>query len=107
MSPEVYALRTKVMGFLREAKAVADFPRVDVRITDCDRSALGTARMGDHIIWIPASSVGRPDLRHIVFHEILHAVKAVEHVRGCPLMDAYISPTTSEQQDQIFRSHMV
>lgn len=106
MNPEVYALRSRVMNIIYEAKGLADFGRIDVRITDCNREALGTARMGDHIVWIPASSVEREDLRHIVFHEIVHAVKAQPHVPGCPLMDAFISDTTREQQDKAFQKYM-
>ena len=107
MSDSTYTLRRKVMGYVYEAKAVADFPRVDVRITDSDQGRiLGVARMGDLIIWIPASSTGRSDLRHIVFHEIVHAVKAQGHVIGCPLMSACISSTTREQQDTAFRHYM-
>jgi hypothetical protein len=69
-----------------------EFPRVDVRITDLtpESEAMGTmatARLGDRIIWVPASTLEDDyDLHRIVFHELLHAVYSIRHIESCPLM---------------------
>lgn len=89
MSPAVYELRRKVIGLIYEAKRLVDLPRVDVRVTDNKGDTLGCARMGGNIIWITESSVAS---RAVVFHEILHAVFAQDHVKGCPLMAEQIDP---------------
>ena len=106
MNDSTYTLRRRVLGHVYEAKKLTGgkMPRVDIRITDCTRErVLGQARMGDCVVWIPASSVGRADLRHIVFHELLHAVYGLGHCEGCPLMASVIRETTREQQDERFR----
>ena len=108
MNPETYKLRRKVIDLVYEAKRISavELPRIDVRITDCNREGtLGTARMGDRIVWIPATSTDRDDLRHIVFHEILHAVFGQPHVKGCPLMDAHISKVPTSEIDRLFRHY--
>lgn len=90
MNKNTYALRKMVIDFIYEAKQmIPTLPRIEVRITDCNRhEVLGTARMNDCVIWIPASTLKRPknDIRQIVFHEILHAAYGVDHVDSCPLM---------------------
>jgi hypothetical protein len=95
-----------VMEFIYEAKdLVPTLPRIDVRITDCDRhNVLGTARMNDCIVWIPASTLkmSKNDARQIVFHEILHAAYGVEHVDSCPLMGPYFKKMTKSQAEKLF-----
>ena len=105
MNDETYALRRVVMGYIYEAKALLGdkFKRVDVRITDCSEACvMGTARMGGCIIWIPASTIKDPALviRHVVFHELAHAVFNAEHNSRCPLMRPVIGNTTKAQQDK-------
>lgn len=110
MNDDVYKLRRKVMDCIYEAKKVVILPRIDVRITDCDdRHVLGTARMGDNIIWIPAETLTRSplEIRHVVFHEICHAAFNTEHDSECPLMAPVISKTTKEQQDNALMKHAV
>lgn len=105
MNPETYALRRKVIGFVYEAKELLgdSFKRVDVRITDCSEPrTLGTAKMGDCIMWIPASTLSKKNdlaVRHVVFHELAHAIFAAEHNNKCPLMAPVINDTSRKQQD--------
>ena len=93
MNDHTYALRRRVIELIYEAKRTIDFPRIDVRITDHVRhEVLGTARLRDCIIWIPAKTVleGTDMLRHVVFHEIVHAVTGFRHDDNCPLMCAVV-----------------
>lgn len=83
MSSEVYALRRQVINLIHEAKKLVNLPRIDVRVTDNHKTILGVARMGEKVIWITEDTVAS---RAVVFHEILHAVFAQDHVVGCPLM---------------------
>lgn len=109
MDSSVYALRRKVMGYIYEAKNLLDgnMERVDVRITETDRQeTLGVARMNDKILWIPNDKVDHPQLRATVFHELLHTLKGIPHVDGCPLMGAVAVETTKEQEDNLFLSYM-
>jgi len=89
MSNEIYLLRRKVINLIYEAKEVANLPRIDVRVTDTPRnSILGVAGLNDNIIWITekAISYGEARLRHVVYHEIVHAVTGFRHDSDCPLM---------------------
>jgi len=83
MSSDVYALRRQVINLIHEAKKLVDLPRINVRVTDKHETILGVAKMGKNIIWITEKTVAS---RAVVFHEILHAVFAQEHAKGCPLM---------------------
>ena len=92
MSPEVFAMRRKVMEYLYEAKALLrangiEMPRVEVRIAKSTKFA-GLGRLGGNIIWIEPSTLKYSELkiRHIVFHEIVHAVTGFMHDDDCPLM---------------------
>lgn len=88
MSSDVYALRRQVINLIHEAKKLVELPRINVRITDKHETILGVARMGKNVIWITEETVAS---RAVVFHEILHAVFAQDHVKGCPLMAERIS----------------
>lgn len=113
MDNATFALRRQVIGHVRECKALLDgsLPRIEVRITESHREGiLGTARMGDCVVWIPAKTVtGRFSefLRQVVFHEVLHAAFAVSHSEDCPLMAPHITkkPLTKEQCDNLFLKH--
>lgn len=106
MNKDTYALRRMVMGFVYEAKELApNLPRIEVRITDCDRhNVLGTARMNDCVVWIPASTLkmSQDDIRQIVFHEILHAAYGVEHVKNCPLMGPIFKKLDETTTNKLF-----
>jgi hypothetical protein len=92
MDSQTYSERSKVMQYIRMAKSLlkaegVNLPRIDVRITEHGRELLGLARMNDNIIWIPETTVNRPEiLKHVVFHEILHACYGIKHYNDCPLM---------------------
>jgi len=108
MNKDTYELRRMVMAHIYNAKRILinvgyALPRIDVRIGDRhDDHVLGCARMGDNIIWIDASTAKQTNiLQHVVYHELCHAVRAIEHVNGCPLMGdtlkANIPPATIEK----------
>lgn len=100
MSPEVYALRRKVIDLIYEAKKlVPSLPRIEVRVTENNSKYLGVGRMCGNIIWISERSVAS---RSVVFHEILHAVFATEHVKGCPLMDPVSQRISDKECDRLF-----
>ena len=95
MNDKTYTLRRKVINIiytindLLKAKGLDRMPRVDVRIVDdISRGALGTARMGDNIVWIPATTTERTEefLYNVVAHELCHAVYIIDHIDTCPLM---------------------
>lgn len=84
MNSEVYKLRRKVIEYIYEIKEFyPDLPRIDVRITENNERIAGVGRMGNNIIWITEGYVAS---RGLVYHEVLHAAFAQEHVAGCPLM---------------------
>jgi len=106
MNQDTYKLRRKVINFVYEAKdLIPTLPRIEVRITDCDRhEVLGTASMGNCVIWIPAKTLkmSANDQRQIVFHELLHAAYGVKHIDSCPLMGPYFKKMTKSQTDKLF-----
>lgn len=82
--------------------------RVDVRITDCHREeVLGTARMNDKIIWIPAKTLNSPYLREVVYHELCHALWGIEHNNDCPLMGPAVAKKalTKKECQVIFKKY--
>jgi hypothetical protein len=111
MNDDTYKLRTKVMGYIYEAKKLSNLPRLDVRITDLkdnsDPRILGTARMNDNILWIPAKTLTEKDsvIRHVVLHEILHAAHGIDHDESCPLMSSTVGQTTTKEQNEAFIKH--
>lgn len=94
MNDNTYALRRKVIELIYEAKElVPTLPRVDVRICHTDKTGsciLGVGRMKQNVIWIAEESISSDwvNLRHVVFHELLHAVYGIKHDEKCPLMKA-------------------
>lgn len=95
MNNETYLLRKKVIELIYEAKKLfPELPRITVRVAENDKKILGAGRIGHNIIWITESFVAS---RAVVFHEILHASFAVEHVQGCPLMNDQIDPNLPEK----------
>lgn len=90
MNNDVYKIRRKVIDIIYHAKELADLPYILVRITDKHDRIIGQASMKDYIIWIPVDTVegNNNDLQMTVYHELLHTVYKVPHIKGCPLMDA-------------------
>ena len=112
MNDKTYKLRSEVMKIIYEAKKLldGDMPRIDIRITDCDRKkVLATARMKDCIVWIPVSTIEnrREYLREVVYHELCHAIWGIEHDDKCPLMSPVIGewPLTKRQCEKIFKEY--
>ena len=103
MSPAVYELRRNIIALIYEAKKLyPELPRITVRVANRDKNdkVMGVGRMGKNIIWISEDFVAS---RCVVFHEILHAAFATEHVPGCPLMAAQIDDKLSQKQcDALF-----
>lgn len=92
MNDDVYKLRRKVMELIYEVKEFCDIPRIEVRITDGTRHILGQASLGDCVIWIPESTISSGySLRHVVYHELVHAIYSVGHKARCPLMKPTVS----------------
>lgn len=114
MNPEVYKLRRQVMEYIYRAKHLlgGNMDRIDIRIIDlapehAKRGVVGTARMGQKIIWIPEDTLKEFEgdaLHEIVFHELLHALWAVPHDKKCPLMSPIIKepPMKGTEIDKIF-----
>lgn len=108
MNSHTYGLRRKVIDLIYEAKTLATLPRIDVRITEIDNPrVLGTARLGDNILWIPEKTVIQNEaiLRHVVYHEICHAVFATGHNAKCKLMkDKMNRPGSKKEIHKIFKA---
>ncbi|TXH09412.1 MAG: hypothetical protein E6R04_08225 [Spirochaetes bacterium] len=103
MSSRVYALRRQVLSLIHEANKLVELPRITVRVTDKHETILGVARMGKNAIWITEETVAS---RAVVFHEILHAVFAQDHVKGCPLMSEKISTNLDVKTcDRLFKKY--
>ena len=114
MNDETFAQRRVVMGFVREAKQLLGdkFRRIDVRIGERthrknDFTILGMARLNADIIWIPENTLqlSKSTIRHVVLHEIVHAIAGKGHDETCPLMSATIRENKPEVITQAFLSH--
>lgn len=103
MNSDVYKLRRKVMDIIYEARKLInnDMHRITVRITECDLPhILGTARLNCNIIWIPSRTCSDKRLRHVVYHELCHALWGVEHDESCKLMNPIIDKACSKKTCQ-------
>ena len=112
MSEGVYKLRREVINLIYEAKNFGiNLPRINVRIgtaTKGNENLLGLAQMqGAKNIWITDKAYKSTDyLRHVVFHEIGHAVFKLEHKDNCPLMRAKLNkPCTKEEALKILKKY--
>lgn len=90
-SDQTYELRRKVINILYEVKRKTSIPRIEVRIvTNGDHNVIGYAYFQANIIHINKAYMNNETkLVHTVLHELCHAVKGINHVKGCHLMDAY------------------
>lgn len=92
MTPEVYKHeRRPIIDIIYEMKRIVpNLPRINVRVTDPSQvkpSLLGQAGMGKElIIWIPDTAISTANLRHIIYHEVIHTVFKVEHNEEDPVM---------------------
>ena len=112
MNDEVYKLRRQVINLIYEAKNFGiDLPRIDVRIGTAKKGheqVLGVGRMSDKKIWITERAINHSKnyLRHVVFHEIGHAVFGLNHREDCPLMCSELDkPVTKKQALSILKEY--
>jgi len=122
MGDETYALKKKAMSYIYEAKNLVkrtfgvDMPRITLRIVDyppesiISRNFLGCATgYGTDTVLIPAPTFEKKySLKHIVFHEILHAAYCVPHIESSPLMKPVIGlkPLPDEELNRLFIEHV-
>jgi len=93
MNPEVYKQKQQIIKIIYEMKKIVpDLPRINVRVTNPSLvrpSLLGQAGMGKElIIWIPDTALTNENLRHIIYHEVLHTAFKVEHSTEDPVMSS-------------------
>ena len=104
MNSDTYALRRQVIDFIYELKQHMTLPRINVRVTDSKiRGVLGVATMKGNQIWITAEAIKRSPamMRHVVAHEIGHAVFGLAHDDKCPLMKPYVSEHETASDTEI------
>lgn len=94
MNDDTYALRRKVIDTIYEVKGKGfSIPRIEVRIVKEGQSnIMGYAYMNSNIVHIAEkwAKVKNDRLTHLVLHEILHAIKGIEHDEKCYLMQSFI-----------------
>jgi len=108
MNPETYVLRRKVIDIIYDLKEIIALPRIRVRITDDSvDSVLAVARMNKDSIWVSERAInyGKNGLKHIVVHEIAHAVFGLPHDKKCPVMSPVIkTPATDIQISKFLKT---
>jgi hypothetical protein len=109
MSEDVYALRREVMLYVYEALSLyPQMPRVEVRIVEPATDILGIASFRRKHISIPSNSLsGKYNLRHIVFHELVHTVFGVGHDESCELMRSVLKNNNLSKNEihRIFKKY--
>ena len=116
MNKDTYKLRSRVMELIYEALDYGiKLPRINVRIgqpTKGNENTLGVG--GQKWIWITRNAMNKSTdkalstdyLRHVVFHEIGHAVFNLPHNEKCPLMASVLSsPCTKTQALEILKQY--
>ena len=116
MNKDTYKLRSRVMELIYEALDYGiKLPRINVRIgqpTKGNENTLGVG--GQKWIWITRNAMNKSTdkalstdyLRHVVFHEIGHAVFNLPHNEKCPLMASVLSsPCTKTQALEILKEY--
>jgi len=112
MDDEVYKLRRQVINLIYDAKNYGiELPRIEVRIGTAKKGhehVLGVGRMSKRIIWITDKAINHSTnyLRHVVYHEIGHAVFGLNHREDCPLMSSELDkPVTKKQALSILKEY--
>ena len=84
-----HSLELRVERIIRDAERLYgySFPPVTVIITHDSPEAYGVALMEGGIIWISERATNS---RAVIYHELLHALFGLDHVKGCPLLDSHI-----------------
>lgn len=92
MTPEVFEFRTRIMRIIYQCRKLVDLPRITVRIAESKDQILGVGWLGENVIWISEDLMGMPTdvLRHVVVHEIGHAVFGLEHDSNCVVMSSRV-----------------
>ena len=104
MNDQVYKLRRSVIEIIYDAKNNGiELPRIEVRVGTAVQGSehvLGVARMNKNQIWITEKAINRNTdyLRHVVFHEICHAVYGLDHDEKCPLMSSELDQPVNRKQ---------
>ena len=98
MNDKTYELRSKVINIIREANSKGfNLPRIEVRIvTGGKENNCGYAYLKKNIIHIHDKYVNDSRLKHIVLHEVVHAVTGFEHDNKCPLMHPKVTSNIDE-----------
>ena len=87
MSNDIYTLRRKVINIIYQLKNDGcQLPRIEVRILTDKADIMGVAFMGKNIIGVTAETTNDKNLYTTVMHELLHAIKATNHINNCPIM---------------------
>lgn len=104
MNNDTYALRRRVIDVIYEAKKHVELPRIEVRITSPDKEAAAWAYRSENIIYVTDRTINRNDglLKHVVLHEIVHAVTGFVHDDKCILM-ASTYPKTVHSNEVLWR----
>jgi hypothetical protein len=108
MSGDTYKLRRQVMELIYEAKELlnGNMPRITIRIAEHNgqSNALGVGRMGKNIIWIEEKTLKMEYLREVVYHELCHAIWAINHNEECPLMSSTVGkkPLKKSEVQKLF-----
>ena len=108
MNDNTYALRRRVLSIIYEANKIVGkkLPRVDVRITTTeDKDNWGMARCNDNILWIPEHTLNKSEklLRHVVYHELVHAIFGIRHIEKCKLMTPFVNEKSACTKSECHR----
>lgn len=100
MNNETYELRRKVIDIIYEVKKLHSIPRIEVRIVSGgNENNCGYAYLGKNIIHINETFVKSNvlQLKHIVLHELVHAITGFKHDESCLLMQPYLPKVINEK----------
>lgn len=106
MNKGTYEQRQMVMNYIYEAKRLLGehFKRVDVRITEKMNPEALAVGSTDRIVWVDEKTLKECSpvkLRHVVFHELGHAIFRVGHDEKSFLMQPRLPKVTSKvKQDK-------
>ncbi len=92
---------------LNKKEDTGNLPRIEVRIVD--RGCVtwcGYAYLKSNCIFIKEHTCNyKPDaLRHVVLHEIVHAVTGFRHDEACPLMKAKHDPRHPQSKESAYKN---
>lgn len=111
MDSDCYKLRRMVIDELYQFKTIVKLPRIEVRICETSHNGiLGVARLGTRQIWVPENCLkrSRAILRHVICHELGHAILKLGHDDNCIIMKPTVSDrdcATNYQIETFLLSH--